>query len=131
MQEREVLTVLSERVCVDLVGPFPKAKGGFQILLTYIDMATRWPKAIPLRQLKVIFCRNGFTTTLVSDNGPQFTGAQFTKFLKTQGILHVTVSPYHPRGNEVVERMHGTLNSIIAKSMEKKGNWAEIVPMCL
>ena len=38
MQEREVVTVPSERVCVDLVGPFPTAKGGFQFLLTYIDM---------------------------------------------------------------------------------------------
>jgi len=140
MQEREVVTVPSECVCVDMVGPFPKAKGGFQFLLTYVNMATRWPEAIPLRktttqviiaQLKGIFCRNGFPTTLVSDNGPQFTSAQFTKFLKAQGIQHVTASPYHPQRNGVVERMHGTLSSIIAKTVEKKGNWAEVVPMCL
>ena len=90
MQEREVVTVPSERVCIDLVGPFPKAKGGFQYLLTYIDMATRWPEAIPLRktttsivitQLRNIFARNGFPTTLVSDNGPQFVSTQFEKFL--------------------------------------------------
>ena len=29
MQEREVVSVPSERVCVDIVGPFPTAKGGF------------------------------------------------------------------------------------------------------
>ena len=40
MQEREVVSVPSERVCVDIVGPFPTAKGGFRFLLTYIDMAT-------------------------------------------------------------------------------------------
>ena len=105
MQEREVVTVPSERVCVDLVGQFPKAKGGFQILLTYIDMATRSPEAILHRktttqvivaELKAIFYRDGFLTTLVSDNGPQFTSAQFTKFLKSQGIMHVTAPPYHP-----------------------------------
>ena len=28
MQEREVVTVPSERICVDLVGPLPTAKGG-------------------------------------------------------------------------------------------------------
>ena len=140
MQEREVVTVPSERVCVDLVGPFPKAKGGFQFLLTYVDMATRWPEAIPVRktttkiiidQLKAIFCRNGFPTTIVSDNGPQFVSAQFAKFVKQQGIQHVKASPYHPQGNGVVERMHGTLNSIVARCIEKKGNWAEIVPMAL
>ena len=45
MQTREVVTVPSERVAVDIVGPFPVAKGGFRYLLTYLDMATRWPEA--------------------------------------------------------------------------------------
>ena len=68
------------KVCqnsIDLVGPFPKARGGFQYLLTYIDIATRWPEAISLRttttkvivaHLKSIFCRNGFLSTLVGMN---------------------------------------------------------------
>ena len=46
--EREVVTVPTDRVCVDLVGPLPKAKGG-EYLLTNIDVATRWPEAIPLK----------------------------------------------------------------------------------
>ena len=50
MKEREVITIPSERVCIDLVGPFPKAKGGFEFLLTYVDMATSWPEAVPLRK---------------------------------------------------------------------------------
>ena len=41
MQPREVVTVPSERVAIDIVGPFPAAKGGFTYLLTYLDMATR------------------------------------------------------------------------------------------
>ena len=41
MQEREVVRVPSESVCVDIVGSFPSAKGGFRFLLIYIDMATR------------------------------------------------------------------------------------------
>ena len=95
------MTVSSERVCVDLVGPFPTAKGGFHFLLTYIDMATRWPDAIPLRktttrividQLKSIFCRNGFPTTIVRDNRPQFTSELFIKFLREKGNQHVKSS---------------------------------------
>jgi len=31
----------------------------------------------------------------------------------------------------VVGRIHGTLKSIVARCIEKKGNWAEIVPMAL
>ena len=40
MVKREVLTVPFERVCVDLVGPMPKAKEGFQFILTCIDVAS-------------------------------------------------------------------------------------------
>ena len=115
---REVVTVPSECVCVDLVRHFPKAKGVFQFLLTYVDMATRWSEAMPLRKtttqviIAQIFCRNGFPTALISDNGPQFTSAQFKKFFKSQGIQHVTASPYR---NGVVELLHSTLNSILLR----------------
>ena len=90
MQERELVSILAERVAIDLVGPFPTAVGGFKYLLTCIDLATRWPEAIPLRtttskviitQLTSIFSRCGFPTALVSDNGPQFTGKTIQKWL--------------------------------------------------
>jgi len=83
LQLREVVTVPSERVAIDIVGPFPTAKGGFQYLLTAIDMATRWPEAIPLRSITAksiishltsIFTHSGFPKAIVSDNGQQFVG---------------------------------------------------------
>ena len=140
MQKRELVSMPSKPVAIDIVGPFNVAKGVFKYLLTYIDMATRWPEAIPLRktttaiviqQLTQIFARNGFPTSIVSDNGPQFVTDTFRKFLKEKGIEHVRASPYHPQGNEVIERLHRTLNSVIAKCCETKGNWAQIVPMSL
>ena len=50
MQAREIITVPSERMAIDIVGPFPVAKGSFRYLLTYLDMATRWPEAILLNK---------------------------------------------------------------------------------
>ena len=140
MQKRELVSMPSERVAIDIVGPFNVAKGFFKYLLTYIDMATRWPEAVPLRkttttiviqQLTQIFARNGFPMSLVSDNGPQFVADTFRKFFKEKGIEHVRASPYHPQGNGVIERLHRILNSVIAKCCETKGNWAQIVPMSL
>ena len=140
MQERELVSVPAERVAIDLVGPFPTATGGFKFQLTCIDMATRWPEAILLRtttsnviinQLTNIFSRCGFPAAIVSDNGPQFTGKCFQKWLKGKGIAHIWSSPYHPQGNGVVERLHRTLNGMISKLTEKKGNWATVVPMAL
>ena len=40
-------------------------------------------------------------------------------------------SPCHPQGNGLVERLHRTLNAVITKCHEQKGNWAQIVPMSL
>ena len=50
MQEREVMTVPFETVAIDLVGPFPTAKGFYRYLLPFIDATTRWPEAIPFRK---------------------------------------------------------------------------------
>ena len=140
MQEREIVSIPAEWVAIDLVGPFPTATGGFKYLLTCIDLATRWPEAIPSRsttskviiqQLTTIFSRCGFPPELVSDNGPQFTGKGFQKWLRDKGIAHIRSSPYHPQGNGVMERLHRTLTGIINKMIEKKGNWAAVVPMAL
>jgi len=140
MQTREVLTVPFERVAVDLVGPFPNAKGGFWFLLTCVDLATRWPEAIPLRTttaqviittLTNIFSRNGFPKIVVSDNNPQFVGRKFSQWLREQGMEQVKSSPYHPQGNGVVEPLHRTLNAIKSKTIDKKGNWASVVPRAL
>jgi len=140
MRLREIVSIPFERMAVDLVGPFPTATGGFRFLLTVIDLATRWPEAIPLRtttskivmrELTSVFSRCGFPTALVSDNGPQFRGKSFRKWLQEKGIQHVQSSPYHPQGNGVVERLHRTLNAMVAKTAGSKGNWAAVVSMAL
>lgn len=111
MKEREICSQPFDKVCIDVVGPFPQAKGGFRFLLTLVDEATRWPEAVPLRtvtaqivttQLKKIFASNGFPKVLVSDNGPQFRGKVFKRFMNQFGIEHVCTTPYHPQGNGVI-----------------------------
>ena len=43
------------------------------------------------------FCtESGTPTTLVSDNGPQFTAKDFGDKMKLWGIKHVFSPPYHP-----------------------------------
>ena len=140
MQIRESSSVTFENISIDLVGPFPTAVGGFKYLLMAIDLATRLPEAIPLRTttakvitktLMSIFAKCGFPARITSDNGPQFKGKFFKKWVRHQGIQHVFSSPYHPQGNGVVERLHRTLNAMISKLTEKRGNWASTIPMAL
>lgn len=42
-----------EQVAFDIVGPLPKAKGGYRNVLTFICMATKWPEAVALLPLRV------------------------------------------------------------------------------
>ncbi len=49
--ERPILSEPFENVAIDLVDPLPKGKGGCRYLLTYVCMATRWPEAVPLRNV--------------------------------------------------------------------------------
>ena len=51
------------------------------------------------------FCsESGTPTTLVSDNGPQFTAGIFGDKLKLWGVKHVFSPPYHPCSNGAAER---------------------------
>ena len=127
-------------MALDIVGPFPKAKGGKEYLLTYIDMATRWPEAIPIRKattgiitskLTDIFSRVGLPGVVVTDNGAQFTSKQFERYCMDHGIKQVRSAPYNPQSNGIVERMHRTLKTMIIKCLDSRGNWAELVPMVL
>ena len=140
MTERQVVTRPFSNVSVDVVGPFPTARGGFRFMLTCIDSASRWPEAFPVRKvtartvigcLTTVFTRWGFPEKLTSDNGSQFTSKVFAKWLREKGIAHARATPYHPQGNGIVERLHRTLNSVIAKTIQCKGDWAAVLPMAL
>ena len=81
--------------------------------------------------LRDIFTRCGFPERLTSDNGSLFVSKKFRKWLRDKGIAHSRATPYHPEGNGVVERLHRTLNAVITKTIESKGNWAKVLPMAL
>ena len=132
MVERTVVTQPFQDMAIDLVGPFPTAVGGYKHMLTCIDSASKWPEAIPVRTtttkviircLIEIFSHCGFPVRLTSDNGSQFVSKVFKKWLRDKGIEHSRATPYHPQGNGVVERLHRTLNEVVAKTVEAKGNW--------
>lgn len=66
------------RVMIDCVCPLPKTKKGNEYLLTIYDLATRFPEAVPLRNIKAkpvlealisFFSRFGLPKQVQSDRG--------------------------------------------------------------
>ena len=140
MIERTVLSEPFESMAFDLVGPFPKGKGGFKYLLTCVCMASKWPEAIPVKCMTAsavatgmleIFSRVGVPLRLLSDQGSQFVGKVITKLCASLHIEPIQATPYHPEGNGVVERMHGTLNAMLTKASRLGLDWVGQVPFAL
>ena len=62
------------------------------------------------------FCEEtGVPTTLVSDNGPQFTSKEFRDKMTKWGVNHLLTPPYHPASNGLAERAVGLVKDRLKK----------------
>ncbi|XP_068227409.1 uncharacterized protein [Palaemon carinicauda] len=129
------------RVLVDIVGPLPKSKGGNQYILTIMDRSTRYPEAIPLRNvcsknvvngMLQFFTRFGLPKEVQSDQGSNFLSNVFRQAMQELGIRQVTSSAYHPQSQGAVERYHQTLKTMLKKfCLENKSDWDKGLPFLL
>lgn len=79
-----------EKWGMDFVGPLPP---------------TFWAAHL----VREITLNHGLPKEITTDNGREFDGNLFGKYLKNLKIQHNRISPYHPQSNGLVERFHGTL----------------------
>ncbi len=78
-----------------------------------------------------IMCRTGLPDTILTDRGSVFTSSVFKKVCELFGCGKLTTTPYHPQGNGVVERLHGTLKPMLAKAGETGLDWVRFLPLAL
>lgn len=98
-----------ERVHID----FAEYQGAHYLLA--IDAYSKWPDVFPMGNntttartiecMAAFIAERGIPSTIVSDNGPQFTSAEFAKFCSYNGITHKKTPPYHPASNGQIERV--------------------------
>lgn len=138
------LPIFSEpftRVMVDCVGPLPKTKKGYEYLLTILDMSTRFPEAVPLRNIRArtvidaliqFFTRYGLPREVQSDRGTNFTSTVFQAVMNELGIEQVTSSAYHPQSQGAIERFHRTLKDMVrAYSDQFPSEWDAAMPFLM
>ncbi len=72
----------------------------------YLEIAhlTRTTTQQVVGRLKNMFAHHGIAEEVITDNGPQFTSAEFATFGEYYGFSHTTTSPHFPQANGQVER---------------------------
>jgi hypothetical protein len=97
------------RMGVDILGPFPRAVGGYHFLFVAIDKFTKWLEAtrvVSITQgaavafLKSIVCRFGVPSRIITDNGTQFKSRLFQEYCEGIDTQLCFVSVAHPRSND-------------------------------
>ena len=68
-----------------------------------------------------------FTREIVTDNGPQFIAREMKDFLKSNGILHVLSSRYHPASNGEAEHAMRTFKEAMKIMNGESGSVSEKV----
>ena len=124
-----------QKVIIDCVGPLPKTRKGHQYLLTMMCPTTRYPIAIPVRNILAktivqhllkVFTVYGFPKELQCDQGTNFKSNLFQSTLKEFNIHQSFSSAYHPESQGALERHHQTLKALLKKfCVETETDWDE------
>jgi len=127
-----------DRVAIDLTGPHPATSRGNQYILTMVDCFTRFLIAVPVRNKyattiakalnRNLFSRWGLCREILSDQGKEFDNKLMRTLCDQYGIRKLRTSGYRPSVNGRIERLHRSLNALLAKSInEHHQNWDEII----
>ena len=131
-----------ERVCLDIVGPFPPSARGYRYILVVVDSFSRWAEAYPLVNMTTETVAEAFVLgwvavfgvpeSLHSDQGTQFTSRVFQQMCTMLSMTKTRTTPYHPAGNGLVERVNRTIVSLLrAHVKENEENWDKVLPLVM
>ena len=134
----QVTGVPMERVCIDIVGPFPESKSGNKYALVATDYFTKFVEIYPLPNqeatsvasvlAKEFFSKYGIPHFIHSDQGSQFESKLFAEFCNILGITKTRTTPFHPQSDGQSERNIKTLSRMIAMATQEQTDWDEQLP---
>ena len=129
------------RILIDCVGPLPRTKLGNEYLLTIMCTSTRFPEAIPLRNIKTksivkalikFLTFVGLPKSVQSDQGSNFISGIFQQVMHELGIKQYRSSAYHPESQGALERFHQILKNMIRSyCFDTKKDWDEGIHLLL
>ena len=129
-----------EHLNLDLVTMTPS--NGYRYSLTIVDRFSRWPVAIPIKDMSVETILDAFAhgwvanfgvpSSITTDRGSQFLSAAWGQLMQVWGIKTHTTTAYHPEANSLVERLHRRLKeALLACSHDHPEEWFWKLPSVL
>ena len=115
----EVTNKPFQTLAVDSVVNLPPTRDGFKHMIVFVDYFSRYPIAIPVKDLSQnayleaitthIITQHGCPERLVSDKGGQFIEELAQAVYKHMRTRKQATTAYHPQANGLCERMNGTI----------------------
>lgn len=102
----------------------PASERGYRYILTVVDHASRYPEAVPLKNIQAetvaealldIYSRVGLPEEVLSDLGTQFVSEVMGEVCRLLRVRQMTTTPYHPMCNGLVERFNGTMKQMLKR----------------
>ena len=130
---------------LDILGPVPRAVGGFEYLYVAIDKFTKWTEVgavtkvtaqLAVKFFKGLVCRFGVPNRVITDNGTQFTSHTFMQYIQDLGSKVCFASVAHPRSNGQEERanaevLQGLRTQTFDKLRKSGRRWIDELPVVL
>ncbi|OIR56592.1 MAG: uncharacterized protein A8A55_2659, partial [Amphiamblys sp. WSBS2006] len=131
-----------ERWGLDAIGAMPQTEDGSKWIFTAVDYGTKWPVAIPVKELtaeaalqfveREIIGKFGAPKEIVTDRGSCFTASSFIEGVRKHGTVLKFASTGHPQTNGAVENFNGLLGKLILRlSGDNKTIWNKMLGKAL
>lgn len=112
-----------QKIAIDL---FELGTTNYVILVDYyssffeVDKLSDTASTTIVHKTKGHFARHGIPDVVITDNGPQFSCREFSRFARDWHFKHTTTSPRYPQANGKVENTVKTCKNLLQKAMDSK-----------
>ena len=125
------------QIGMDLIHMTPSVRG-YNYIITAMDYLSKYYEMHALKEKSAkevarfiyeeLICRWGCSEYHITDQGREFVNAINTNLLDMCGTKQRITSAFHPQANGLCERLNGSTQETLAKTMTEEQDWVAMIP---